>query len=95
MEEMSNCEPFLRRELELIQPRVVVALGRIAFDSLLRIYSVRGLNWKFAHCAQFKIENGPWLVCSYHPSQQNTQTGKLTIEMFDQVWVIAKALLAR
>ncbi len=93
-EEMANCQPFLQRELEIIQPRVVVALGRIAFDSILRIYSLRNPHWKFGHCAQFKIENGPWLVCSYHPSQQNTQTGKLTVKMFDQVWITVKTLMS-
>jgi len=93
-EEMANCQPYLERELELIRPKVVVALGRIAFDSILRIYSVRNVGWKFAHCAQFKIGNGPWLLCSYHPSQQNTLTGKLTVEMFDRVWAVAKTLLA-
>ena len=90
--EMSNCQPFLEAELALIQPRVIVALGRIAFESVLRIYSVRKSGWKFAHGASFRIENGPWLVCSYHPSQQNTLTGKLTEPMFDEVWKLAKNL---
>jgi uracil-DNA glycosylase len=94
-EEMSNCRPFLESELQLIQPQVIVVLGRIAFESILRIYSVRKSAWKFAHCAVFRIENGPWLLCSYHPSQQNTLTGKLTVEMFDKVWETAKELLER
>jgi uracil-DNA glycosylase family 4 len=90
--EMANCQPFLERELELLQPKVIVVLGRIAFASILRIYSARNLGLKFAHAAVFRLENGPWLVCSYHPSQQNTQTGRLTAEMFDQIWSIAKDL---
>ena len=90
--EMANCQPFLEAELALIQPRVIVALGRIAYESVLRIYSIRNLGWKFGHCASFRIENGPWLVCSYHPSQQNTLTGKLTEPMFDEVWKLAKNL---
>ncbi len=90
--EMSNCQPFLEAELALTQPRVIVALGRIAFESVLRIYSVRKSGWKFAHGASFRIENGPWLVCSYHPSQQNTLTGRLTEKMFDDVWNLAKEL---
>ena len=95
MDEMRNCQPFLERELQLLNPRMIVVLGRIAFESILRIYSARNSGWKFAHAAVFRIENGPWLVCSYHPSQQNTLTGKLTVEMFDQVWKLSKDLLER
>ncbi len=94
-QEMLNCQPFLKTELEMIQPRVIVALGRIAFESVLRIYSIRNSGWKFAHHALFQIENGPWLVCSYHPSQQNTQTGRLTVEMFDLIWKTAIELSER
>ncbi len=93
--EMNSCQPFLESELALIKPRVIVVLGRIAFESVIRIYSIRNPGWKFAHNAVFQIENGPWLVCSYHPSQQNTQTGRLTVEMFDQVWKTAKELIER
>jgi len=92
-QEMANCQPFLRAELALIQPEVIVALGRIAFESVLRIYSIHKPAWKFAHNAVYRLENGPHLVCSYHPSQQNTLTGKLTVEMFDRTWQIAKDLL--
>jgi len=91
-QEMANCQPYLETELELIQPKVIVVLGRIAFESILRIYAVRNMGWKFAHGAEFRIENGPWLICSYHPSQQNTQTGRLTTDMFDAIWVRAKEL---
>ena len=91
-QEMANCQPYLETELELIQPKVIVVLGRIAFESILRIYAVRNMGWKFAHGAEFRIENGPWLICSYHPSQQNTQTGRLTVDMFDAIWVRAKEL---
>ena len=91
-EEMSNCQPYLQAELAILQPKVIVALGRIAFESVLRIYSCRNSGWKFAHGASFRIENGPWLVCSYHPSQQNTQTGRLNEKMFDEIWNLAKEL---
>jgi len=91
-QEMANCQPYLETELDLIQPKVIVVLGRIAFESILRIYAVRNMGWKFAHGAEFRIENGPWLICSYHPSQQNTQTGRLTVDMFDAIWVRAKEL---
>jgi uracil-DNA glycosylase family 4 len=105
--ELANCQPYLQAELELIRPKVIVALGRIAFDSILRIFSVRNSDWKFAHCAfyRFSLENcvlntdhwilntAHWLLASYHPSQQNTLTGKLTAAMFDQVWATARRLL--
>lgn len=108
-QEMANCQPFLATELELFRPRVIVALGRIAFESVLRIYLVRNMGWKFAHGAVFCLppalqgvtdfghatENGSWLVCSYHPSRQNTQTGRLTVDMFAAIWEIAKDLLGR
>jgi uracil-DNA glycosylase family 4 len=93
--EMKNCQPFLERELALIKPRVIVALGRIAFDSILRIYSVRNSGWKFAHASQFPLPGGSWLLCSYHPSQQNTLTGRLTTTMFDQIWQLAKELASK
>jgi uracil-DNA glycosylase family 4 len=94
-EELNNCQPFLEREIELLQPKVLVALGRIAFERLLRIYSEPKSGKKFAHGATFRLESGPWLVCSYHPSQQNTLTGKLTVEMFDAMWNTVKELVEK
>jgi uracil-DNA glycosylase family 4 len=95
--ELNACQPFLERELELIQPKVIVALGRIAFERVVRIYSasVDGLRStvKFSHGAVYELTTGHWLLASYHPSQQNTLTGKLTVEMFDAVWMKAKKLL--
>lgn len=91
-EELNNCQPFLEREIELLQPKVIVALGRIAFERILRIYSEPKAGKKFAHGAVFRLDAGPWLVCSYHPSQQNTLTGKLTAEMFAGIWSQVKAL---
>jgi len=86
MQEMLNCQPYLLREIELIQPKIFVALGRIAFESIMRINNVRNVSLKFAHNASFELSGRRWIVCSYHPSRQNTQTGRLTVEMFDQVW---------
>ena len=109
-EELNNCQPFLEREIELLHPKVIVALGRIAFERILRIYSKtdHGLQTidddeivhgprsiVFSHGATYQIRNGPWLVCSYHPSQQNTLTGKLTVEMFDAMWAQVKELVER
>jgi uracil-DNA glycosylase family 4 len=108
LEELNNCQPYLEREIELLKPKVIVALGRIAFERILRIYfrksernpqkARRPPFIPFAHGVVYKLDPdppnaGPWLLCSYHPSQQNTLTGKLTIEMFDQVWVKARELI--
>jgi uracil-DNA glycosylase len=94
-EELERCRPFLKREFELLAPRVVVALGRIAFDSILRLYSPPARVGKFAHGAAFRLADGPWLVCSYHPSRQNTQTGRLTSEMFAAIWTRVRSLLGQ
>lgn len=102
-EELANCQPYLERELALLQPKIIVALGRIAFERVLRIYALRSSTYSFSHGAAYLIEtnlpgtNVPnmfWLVCSYHPSQQNTLTGKLTTEMFDSLWQKVNELLA-
>jgi len=92
-QEMQNCQPYLERKLTIIKPKVIVVLGRIAFDSVLRIYSIRSSGWKFSHTAKFHLPDGKWMLCSYHPSQQNTLTGKLTLPMFDNIWEQARALL--
>jgi uracil-DNA glycosylase len=97
-DELNNCQPYLERELEILKPQVIVCLGRIAFDRILKIYSLRNSEWKFAHGALFKLKadklnTDRWLLCSYHPSQQNTLTGKLTVKMFDEIWKKAKSLL--
>jgi uracil-DNA glycosylase family 4 len=89
-----NCLPYLDREITLIQPRILVALGRIAFDNILRILSIQE-DISFIHNAVHSLPGGRWLVSSYHPSRQNTQTGRLTKPMFDQVWKTVRALLER
>jgi uracil-DNA glycosylase family 4 len=93
--EMANCMPYLQRELELIQPKVIVALGRIALGGILRVLSIKDDPILFAHNSMYQIPNASWLVCSYHPSRQNTQTGRLTVDMFDQVWKTVRGLLDR
>ena len=92
-DELDNCQPYLERALQILRPQVIVCLGRIAFERILRLYTIRNPAWKFGHGAHHQIENGPWVLCSYHPSQQNTQTGKLTAAMFDDIWIKAKSLL--
>jgi uracil-DNA glycosylase family 4 len=100
-EELANCRPYLERELDLLRNvKVVVALGRVAFDSYLGILQGRGLirsraAFMFGHNRVFEIGPGqPVLIASYHPSQQNTSTGKLTEEMLEAVFLRARKILA-
>jgi uracil-DNA glycosylase len=97
-EELDACQPFLEREIYFLENiRAVVALGQIAFDRLLRMYRFQGHDLprlKFGHGAVFSLgKNLPVLIASYHPSRQNTQTGRLTELMFDVVWEKARAVL--
>lgn len=91
--ELNNCQPFLEREIEIIQPKAIVCLGRIAFERIQRLHIGPKSGWKFTHASTYMFANGTWLVCSYHPSQQNTLTGKLTVEMFDEIWTLTRELL--
>src|SRR5882672_4031063 len=90
-EEIRNCLPYLERELELIHPRAILALGGIALNAYLDLLKGRGLipsraSYRFAHGASFVLPLGlPRLFAAYHPSQQNTQTGRLTPAMFARV----------
>ena len=87
-EELARCKTFFLRELELLQPRAVLALGKIAWDAYLGILKDEGriksrAAYPFSHGAVAKLpEELPHLFASYHPSQQNTQTGRLTERMF-------------
>jgi uracil-DNA glycosylase family 4 len=94
-EELARCRQYLVWELSLLtRLRVVVALGRIAFETLKRLSSPRGsLRCPFRHGAEYRLPSGLWLIASYHPSQQNTFTGKLTEPMFDAIFARAKELL--
>jgi len=97
--ELATCLSFLAAEIALLRDvQVVVALGRIAFDAVLRVYAYPSQpilpQPLFAHNAVASLGAGlPLLVTSYHPSRQNTQTGRLTAEMFDDVWVNVQGLL--
>jgi uracil-DNA glycosylase family 4 len=86
--EIRNCGAWLERELGLLpQARVVVALGRIAFDTYLKLRGARRGDYPFGHNRPYRLgENQPVLIGSYHPSQQNTSTGKLTEPMLRAVF---------
>jgi len=91
--EMLNCRPYLQAEIDLLRPRVFVALGRIAFDNLLELLEIEDPAVRFAHAAVYPLSGGRTLIGSYHPSRQNTQTGRLTAAVFDRVWELVKANL--
>jgi uracil-DNA glycosylase family 4 len=89
--EMLNCRGYLERELALLRPKVVLALGKIAWDAYLDVLKSQGAiesraKFVFAHGAVAKLSgDGPQLVGVYHPSQQNTQTGRVTAAMYAKV----------
>jgi uracil-DNA glycosylase len=90
-QELLNCRPYLERELEILKPRAVLALGKIGWDVYLSVLKHRGLivsraKYPFAHGAEEDISAaGARLFGIYHPSQQNTQTGKVTLAMYAKV----------
>lgn len=102
-EELRNCQPYLEQELELLtRIKVVLVLGQIAFDRYWRIMrdqghvgdGVGGNRPKFQHGAKYDLGPGlPTLLVSYHPSRQNTQTGRLTKEMFHRVFAMAREMI--
>ncbi|HLJ46964.1 MAG TPA: uracil-DNA glycosylase [Bryobacteraceae bacterium] len=91
--EIVTCRQYLEREIELLpKVKVVIALGKLAFDDYLTVLKLRGkikrrADFVFAHDREHGLGPGlPVLISSYHPSQQNTQTGKLTMPMFRAVF---------
>jgi uracil-DNA glycosylase len=90
-EERDNCLPYAAEELELLEPAVIVCLGLFAWDAACRLLGVRPRP-RFGHAAEFEIVGGPLLLGCYHPSQQNTFTGKLTEPMTDAVFARAREL---
>jgi uracil-DNA glycosylase len=96
--ELANCAPYLERELEgLNNLRVIVALGKIGFDAYLDYLKRKGSLatkslYPFAHGAKYSMPDGRTLLASYHPSNQNTQTGKLTRVMFVKIFREARRL---
>ncbi|MDM7994423.1 MAG: uracil-DNA glycosylase [Acidobacteriota bacterium] len=98
-EEVARCRDFICRELQLAsRKRVVVALGRIAFEAFLKTRLISGdpplqVKPTFRHGGEWELPGRITLITSYHPSQQNTQTGKLTRSMFYQIFDRARSLL--
>lgn len=97
-EEILNCLPHLDAEIAaLTRVRVVTALGRIAFDAYLRLLKHQGMQVgsrpAFGHGRAHRLPNGATLIGCYHPSRQNTNTGKLTASMMDRVFRLAKSIV--
>lgn len=97
-EEIAACQPFLEAEwAALPNVRVVVALGRLGFDACWRVLAKRGIVVRprpaFAHGAEYAPPGGTVVIASFHPSQQNTFTGKLTPQMLADVFHRARALI--
>lgn len=96
-QELDNCRPFLLEEMALLtRIEGVVALGSIAFHQVLNILKNKAFQVppvEFSHGGWVEIESGPWVLASYHPSRQNTQTGRLSAAMFDSIWQQARARL--
>ncbi len=98
--ELANCAPYLDREVAILTNlKVVVALGKIAFDAYLNYFRRNSIitsraGYLFGHGAEYQMPNGITLLASYHPSNQNTATGKLTSQMFEDVFRRAKEIAA-
>jgi uracil-DNA glycosylase family 4 len=103
-DEMANCRPYLLAELDLLpEARVVVALGRIAFDAAIAAIGLAASAYpakrqprpKFTHGAEVALAGGKTLIASFHPSQQNTFTGRLTEAMLDAIFTSARELIEK
>ena len=97
-EEILNCQPFLLEEIQMLNSlKGFVALGGVAYRRLQVLFDMiysRKIGQSFSHGTFVPgNENSPWLLMSYHPSQQNTQTGRLTEKMFDSVWSKAHRMI--
>jgi len=96
--ELRNCRPWLVQTIDLLPVRVFLALGQIAWRAVFE--EIRRRDWfsgrtpKFGHGVKVALTDGRWLIGSYHPSQRNTFTGRLTEPMFDAVFQAVRRLLA-
>ena len=96
-EEIASCQPYLEEEwAALSRVRVVVPLGKLAFDAVWRVLGARGVPVRprppFGHLAEHAVAGAPTVLASFHPSQQNTFTGRLTMAMLTAVFTRARAI---
>ena len=93
-DEVKTCNSFLKQEIDTLKPgTVVLALGSIAHNAILRSLGLKQGQYKFGHLHEYVLPEGLWLLDSYHCSRYNTQTKRLTDEMFQQVFARAQALM--
>jgi len=96
-EEVNDCQTWIDSTFDLVPATVILSLGQLAWrsvvDHALRCRWYKGRRPKFGHGARVELTGGRWLLGSYHPSQQNTFTGRLTESMFDEVFSTARELL--
>ncbi len=93
-DEVKMCSRFLKQEIEELKPgTVLLALGSIAHNAILRTLGLKQAQYRFGHQHKYALPGGLWLLDSYHCSRYNTQTKRLTEEMFQQVFVRAQELM--
>ena len=93
--EVKNCNLYLQEELQALQgPHVLLALGRIAHESILRARGIRLKDFPFAHAAEHQLDKHLLLVDSYHCSRYNTQTRRLTVEQFEAIFARIDSILS-
>lgn len=93
--EVKNCNLYLQEELQALQgPHVLLALGRIAHESILRARGIRLKDFPFAHAAEHQLDEHLLLVDSYHCSRYNTQTRRLTVEQFEAIFARIDSILS-
>jgi uracil-DNA glycosylase len=91
-DERDTCLPYLAREVKLLpNMKVIVCLGKFAYDGVAQVLGMKRRP-AFGHGVEIPMENGRTVICSFHPSQQNTFTGKLTVPMFDAIFSRAREL---
>lgn len=89
--EVRTCNRYLEREIQTVAPTVIVALGRVAHEAVIRTQDLKLSAWPFAHGRWHELPAGPALLDSYHCSRYNTQTGRLTADMLHQVFQQARS----
>lgn len=94
-DEEKTCNAFLRAELKQADLKVIIALGSVAHRAILRANGLTLSQFPFSHAAEHELGNGQVVIDSYHCSRYNTQTKRLTSEMFEQVFALAQARLNR
>jgi uracil-DNA glycosylase family 4 len=95
-DEIKQCNPYLAKELKTLPPKsVILALGNIAHQAVLRAYGLKITAAKFGHHQSFELPDGNYLVSSYHCSRYNVQTKRLSMAMFAEVFATIDQLLAK